>query len=162
MQKARTQWVFAHVFLRSHVAGATGKIFLFEFGSKGVVGVLGGRTVTNYIDYIAKWFQEKWYTVDQNNIFSLVVRNRIFDGHFYLSRLCLILQRNGYFLEIGAGDGESESITLMLERERQWTGLLIEPDPIRYKTLVERQRLAKLLNACVKVIIFIWRYTFRP
>lgn len=59
-------------------------------------------------------------------------------------------KRNGYFLEIGAGDGESESITLMLERERQWTGLLIEPDPIRYKNLVERRRLAKLLNACVK------------
>lgn len=35
---------------------------------------------------------------------------------------------NGIFLEVGAADGVTLSNTLFLERERNWTGLLIEPD----------------------------------
>ena len=61
------------------------------------------------------------------------------------------MKLEGYFVEIGAGDGESESPTLMLERDRQWNGLLIEPDPQKYKHIQEKGRKAQLLNACVKV-----------
>lgn len=56
----------------------------------------------------------------------------------------------GFFVEIGAGDGESQSPTLMLERDRQWNGLLIEPDPEKYKEMLEKGRTSQLLNACVK------------
>ena len=41
----------------------------------------------------------------------------------------------------------------MMERERQWSGLLIEQDPTTYEKLVEKRRKAVLLNACVKVYI---------
>jgi FkbM family methyltransferase len=35
----------------------------------------------------------------------------------------------GLFIEAGANDGLSQSNTLLLERERKWSGLLIEPVP---------------------------------
>ena len=44
------------------------------------------------------------------------------------------LQR-GFFLEAGADDFVLDSNTLLLELRRRWTGLLIEADPVRGKTL---------------------------
>lgn len=38
-------------------------------------------------------------------------------------------KRNGVFVDIGAYDGVTFSNTLMLERERDWTGICIEPLP---------------------------------
>lgn len=38
-------------------------------------------------------------------------------------------KRNGVFVDIGAYDGVTFSNTLMLERERGWTGICIEPLP---------------------------------
>lgn len=42
----------------------------------------------------------------------------------------------GFFVELGAGDGVSFSNTKMLEDELGWTGLLIEPHPSHYQALV--------------------------
>ncbi|XP_063601737.1 uncharacterized protein LOC134777808 [Penaeus indicus] len=53
----------------------------------------------------------------------------------------------GFFLEAGALDGEDKSNTLYFERERSWTGLLVEPDPALYKTLVSKKRKAFSINA---------------
>ena len=39
-------------------------------------------------------------------------------------------QRDGFFVEIGAGDGQYLSNTLLLEREYGWTGVLCEPNPV--------------------------------
>jgi FkbM family methyltransferase len=33
----------------------------------------------------------------------------------------------GYFIELGAADGQTQSNTAFLEKSREWTGLLIEP-----------------------------------
>ncbi len=44
--------------------------------------------------------------------------------------LCLVVhqgKRNGYFVEIGVGDGVSISNTHLLEKHYDWTGLLVEP-----------------------------------
>lgn len=38
-------------------------------------------------------------------------------------------KRNGVFVDIGAYDGVTFSNTLMLERERDWTGVCVEPVP---------------------------------
>ena len=39
---------------------------------------------------------------------------------------------NGYFVELGANDGVSQSNTLYYERHRGWKGLLVEPAPHNY------------------------------
>ena len=37
--------------------------------------------------------------------------------------------RNGFFVEIGGYDGETFSNSLFLEKERRWSGLLVEANP---------------------------------
>jgi FkbM family methyltransferase len=39
---------------------------------------------------------------------------------------------NGVFIEAGANDGVSQSNTCYYERNMNWTGLLVEPNPIKY------------------------------
>lgn len=58
-------------------------------------------------------------------------------------------QRNGFFIEAGAYDGEAFSNTLFFELERNWTGLLIEPVPSNYKSLLQKNRNAYTINACI-------------
>jgi hypothetical protein len=38
-------------------------------------------------------------------------------------------KRNGFFVEIGGYDGETFSNSLFLEKERRWSGLLVEANP---------------------------------
>jgi FkbM family methyltransferase len=42
---------------------------------------------------------------------------------------------DGYFLEIGGGDGFSNSNTFVLEKYFNWDGILVEPDPDQYLKL---------------------------
>ncbi|KAL5016063.1 hypothetical protein ScPMuIL_005652 [Solemya velum] len=56
---------------------------------------------------------------------------------------------DGFFLEAGAADGEEISNTLYFETERNWTGLLIEPDPIAYTLLQTKHRKAYSINSCL-------------
>jgi hypothetical protein len=58
-------------------------------------------------------------------------------------------KRDGFFIEAGAFDGESYSNSLFFERERNWTGLLIEPIPRYFNQLKEKKRHAYALNACI-------------
>lgn len=58
-------------------------------------------------------------------------------------------RRNGFFIEAGAYDGESLSNTLFLEKERNWTGLLIEPNPRAYRELVTKDRKVFATPACI-------------
>lgn len=55
----------------------------------------------------------------------------------------------GYFVEVGAGDGEIGSASLFFELQRNWTGLLIDDNPRTYPTLMSRRRHAKMLCACL-------------
>ena len=41
--------------------------------------------------------------------------------------------RNGFFVEAGADDFLSGSNTLLFEEKYNWTGLMVEPIPFRYK-----------------------------
>jgi FkbM family methyltransferase len=49
-------------------------------------------------------------------------------------------KRNGVFVDIGAYDGVTFSNTLMLERERGWTGICIEPLPDIFAELRKNRR----------------------
>lgn len=53
------------------------------------------------------------------------------------------------FLDLGAGDGEYRSITLPLERDLGWSGLLVEPNPRLYKKLLKKARKSSASRVCV-------------
>lgn len=58
-------------------------------------------------------------------------------------------KRGGFFVEIGGYDGETNSNTLFLEKERGWNGLLIEANPYLYKKMVEKDRQCYMINCCI-------------
>ncbi|CAG0920598.1 unnamed protein product [Notodromas monacha] len=58
-------------------------------------------------------------------------------------------EEDKFFVEVGALDGEKFSNTLWLEREKGWTGLLIEPGKRSYSNLVTKRRKCWTANACV-------------
>lgn len=55
------------------------------------------------------------------------------------------------FLEVGALDGETRSNTLYFERFLNWTGLLIEPDPLNFAQLLTKNRNAWVSPTCLSV-----------
>jgi FkbM family methyltransferase len=57
-------------------------------------------------------------------------------------------KRNGVFVEIGAYDGVTISNTLMLEKERGWTGICIEPLPDAFAAL-RRNRSCICVQTCI-------------
>ena len=59
------------------------------------------------------------------------------------------LQDDGFFLEVGAHDGEHLSNTLWLEKQKGWSGLLVEADPETYAQLVTKNRRAWLAHVCL-------------
>lgn len=56
----------------------------------------------------------------------------------------------GYFVEVGVGNGLTESNTYALERDYGWNGVLIEANP-RYAASIRRLRRAVCVNSCVDV-----------
>ncbi|XP_014261527.1 protein Star-like [Cimex lectularius] len=58
---------------------------------------------------------------------------------------------NGFFIEVGALDGETRSNTLYFERYLNWTGLLIEPDPLNFAEMLRKNRRAWLSPCCVSI-----------
>ena len=57
-------------------------------------------------------------------------------------------KRDGYFLEIGGGDGLWISNTLLLEQELGWTGILVEPTKA-YEKLIKNRPNCICINKCV-------------
>ncbi|KAG7156876.1 Star-like 16 [Homarus americanus] len=58
-------------------------------------------------------------------------------------------KREGFFVEVGAVDGETFSNSLYLERNLGWSGLLIEVFQITYKALLQKHRKAYSINAAL-------------
>jgi FkbM family methyltransferase len=61
----------------------------------------------------------------------------------------LKFKENGFFVEAGAYDGEYHSNSLYFELKRNWTGILIEPVPSSYASILKKRRNAYALNACI-------------
>jgi hypothetical protein len=55
----------------------------------------------------------------------------------------------GFYVECGAAAGERDSNTLFFDGARNWTGLLIEPDPEAYDSMLRRNRHAYSINSCL-------------
>ena len=83
-----------------------------------------GLTTAHNIFFVSHPVQGKYSQIRQANII---------DEFFYQ-------KRSGFFVEAGAGNGFDKSNTIFLEYERNWRGLLVEPDPILFKDLLESGR----------------------
>lgn len=58
-------------------------------------------------------------------------------------------KRGGFFIEIGGYDGETNSNTLLLEKDRGWEGLLVEANPYLYKQMLQKDRTCHMINCCI-------------
>ena len=59
--------------------------------------------------------------------------------------------RNGFYVEAGAYDGESLSNSLFFELHRNWSGLLVEPNPRAFRDLLAKDRAAYATGACLSI-----------
>lgn len=59
------------------------------------------------------------------------------------------LSQNGFFIEVGANNGFSESNTYYLERFRNWKGILIEPIPHLYQECVKERPKSTVFNCAL-------------
>lgn len=57
--------------------------------------------------------------------------------------------RHGFFFEVGANDGLTQSNTAYLERYRGWRGILVEPLPSEFARCVANRPAAKSVNAAL-------------
>lgn len=93
-------------------------------------------------------------TRDRSELKDFLVYGLSHKGHFgQLAQDLFVLwmlaeKRGGYFVEIGAGDGQTLSNTVLLEREYGWTGLLVEPNPTSFSK-ISSIRAAHLDQRCV-------------
>ncbi len=58
-------------------------------------------------------------------------------------------KRNGFFVEFGAGDGETLSNTYYLDKEYGWTGILAEPAIINHDKIILKRPNAIIDTSCV-------------
>ena len=58
-------------------------------------------------------------------------------------------RKGGFFIECGASNGQTLSNSLFFELERNWTGILIEANPVYYRTLLGKRRRSYVLSACL-------------
>jgi FkbM family methyltransferase len=57
-------------------------------------------------------------------------------------------RRNGFFIEVGTGDGKLISNTYMLEKTFGWDGLVVEPNPI-FLPALRQNRTCRISTDCV-------------
>ena len=60
-----------------------------------------------------------------------------------------VSDKEGFFIECGALDGENLSNTLYLERSLNWTGILIEADQDSFSNLMTKNRKAWAAPICL-------------
>jgi hypothetical protein len=58
-------------------------------------------------------------------------------------------KQNGFFIEAGGYTGEEASNTFYFEKERNWSGILIEPIPLNYKKILSKNRKCFVINCCI-------------
>ncbi|XP_076760564.1 uncharacterized protein LOC143429061 [Xylocopa sonorina] len=72
-------------------------------------------------------------------------------GQASVIRKILQNKKNGFFVECGAYDGVTRSNTFVLERLLNWTGLLIEADPLNFSKMLMKNRKAYLTPTCLAI-----------
>ncbi|KAK3861236.1 hypothetical protein Pcinc_032747 [Petrolisthes cinctipes] len=81
---------------------------------------------------------------------------------FYEKHITKLLSSkvSGFFVEAGALDGYILSNTLILERFRAWSGLLVEPRPDMFQQLLQKQRKAFAARFCLAEKPYLYKTKF--
>ncbi|XP_064119011.1 uncharacterized protein LOC135224020 [Macrobrachium nipponense] len=69
--------------------------------------------------------------------------------------------KGGFFIEVGAADGESLSNSIFFERQLGWRGLLIEASPGYFEALKNKNRNAYIIHAALSVNNYASEVTFQ-
>jgi FkbM family methyltransferase len=72
-------------------------------------------------------------------------------GQFFQDLMALYysnFKRDGYFVEIGLGDGKSSSNTYLLEKEYNWRGIVVEPNKSQHEKITYNRS----SNFCKKLV----------
>ena len=99
----------------------------------------------NFVNYIRK----KWLDYPSRRKVNVPDKDYSQFGEKATIDRLLDGKRNGFFFEVGALDGQLYSNTLNLEVSMNWTGILVEPDPINYGNLRKLNRNSYSLNVCL-------------
>lgn len=99
-----------------------------------------------------KFFILNFFNFNRDGLFKFVINNlknsysQVFQDLFvtYL----LNQKKNGYFIEIGVGNGVDLSNTYLLEKKYNWDGILCEPD-IRNFDSIKKYRNSKLIESLI-------------
>jgi hypothetical protein len=102
------------------------------------------------------------FFLNKENIFNFILKNhkksnsQIFQDLFVL--YYTKSKKNGFFIEIGGGNGFDLSNTYLLEKKFKWTGIICEPNKVLQKN-ISNLRSAKLIKEpitrrCLKNINF--------
>ena len=93
--------------------------------------------VTKYLFFPQQFVNSKYVEINQKCYDALLTRKTMLTKVeklivFFIPHLPTKKknQKNGFFVECGALDGETRSNTLILEEELEWNGILIEADPV--------------------------------
>ncbi|XP_045601735.1 protein Star [Procambarus clarkii] len=101
------------------------------------------------VTYIRRRLLDPPSSLSYNLTYPEVEHQSQFDQSAYVDEDLLHGMKDGFFVEVGATDGEYLSNTLFLERKRNWTGLLVEPFPETYEKLLSKNRKAYSVNTAV-------------
>ena len=85
-----------------------------------------------------------------NQFYSQINQGQVAQAYF-VDKIYNHTKTEGFFIEAGAVDGERLSNTIFLELERQWTGLLVEPNPELYEILLTRKRKVWSIGHCLSM-----------
>lgn len=66
----------------------------------------------------------------------------------FLNEVLFESKRKGYFLDIGAHDGITLSNTYFFEKNLNWEGICVEPNPKVFETLTKNRK-SQNLNCCI-------------
>ena len=77
-----------------------------------------------------------------NNSKSQFGQDKILDEQIFKGKT------NGFFVEVGALDGYGASNTYFFEKERNWSGIIIEPNPIEFNKMLNVDRLLSKKENC--------------
>ena len=134
------------------------KLFHIENLKRGVPESLLLKIEQAYLSQqqIHKFFHENWFLKPSSQPYNLLGKpsyTKFFSQNNQDEWVDQFLKQktNGIFLEVGAVDGVSLSNTLFFERERNWTGLLIEPNRKLYDQLATVHRKAYTINTCLSL-----------
>ena len=99
---------------------------------------------------------------NENSFFRFILKNTKISNSQLFQDLFVFyysgFKKNGFFIEIGVGNGKDISNTLFLEKEKNWKGLLCEADSLMIKE-IKKNRKCKLIglpitDICKKKIKF--------